>query len=231
MTRPVLLLLLALLAACSNDGRSTGEQVGGFLLDEVGGLGGLADAAPPSQPARELSRADLDQIPFATIALSVEDSPRAFVVPLADNGGYLTYMDATRRGIVVQGGAIVGTLGLGIDLNGVLNGAEDPIAHPLPLAQWPGQIDRNYQYQLRDGEAYSITLTCVFERVARERIEIVERSYDVVRIAETCTNRARRVVNLYWVEDSTGFIWKSQQWVSPQQPLLTVEVIRPYTPG
>ncbi|MEL6476217.1 MAG: YjbF family lipoprotein [Pseudomonadota bacterium] len=230
MIRRLAPLALLAMAACSNDGTVTSELVAGFLLDEIA-PGILADAPEEAAPARELTRAELDQIPFATIALSVEDSPRAFVVPLADNGGYLTYMDATRRGIVMQGGAITGTLGLGIDLNGVRNAANDPVARPTPLAEWPGQVYRNYQYKLRDGKEYSISLTCIFERVARERIEIVERRFEVVRIAETCTNRARQVVNQHWVAPETGFIWKTTQWVSPQQPPLTVEIIRPYSPS
>lgn len=226
MIRALAISALLGLAACSNDGTNGAELVSGFVLDEF--APGILGAELPEAPARELTRAELDQIPFATIALSVEDSPRAFVVPLADNGGYLTYMDATRRGIVMQGGAIVGTLGLGIDLNGVRNAANDPVAQPRPLADWPGQVYRNYQYKLRDGKDYAISLTCVFERVARERIEIIERRFDVVRIAETCTNRARKVVNQHWVDPETGFIWKTTQWVSPQQPQLTVEIIRPY---
>ncbi|MEM7506170.1 MAG: YjbF family lipoprotein [Pseudomonadota bacterium] len=224
MIRKSLACLVLLLGACSNDGRSNVEHVGGFLADLVVPQG---DAAP-AEPPRELTRAELDQIPFATVALSIDGSPRAFVVPLADNGGYLSYMDATRRGFVMQGGAVVGTLGLGIDLNGVRNGASDPIAHPTPLADWPGQVYRNYQYKVRDGAEYSISLTCIFERVASERIEIIERSFDVVRVAETCTNRQRQVVNQYWVEAESGFIWRSTQWVSPKQLPLTIEIIRPY---
>ncbi|MEM9737199.1 MAG: YjbF family lipoprotein, partial [Pseudomonadota bacterium] len=215
---------LVLVAACSSDEQATSTRLGQFALEQL----------RPSEPAPEpvtVTRAQLNQIPFATISLAIQESPPAFVVPLADNGGYLTYMDQTRRGIVMQGGAVVGTLGFGIDLNGVRSAANDPVAQPTPLSRWPGQVYRSYQYLQRDGPEYTISLTCVFERVARERIEIVEISYDVVRVAETCTNRARQVVNQYWVEEETGFIWRSIQWASPQIPPLTVEIIRPYARG
>lgn len=225
MIRAALLSLSLLLGACSNDGKGNLELVGGYLYDAVLPEG----EGPPVETPRELTRAELDQIPFATVALSIEGSARTFVVPLADNGGYLTYMDATRRGFVMQGGAVVGTLGLGIDLNGVRNAANDPIAHPTPLAEWPGQVYRNYQYKVRDGDEYAISLTCTFQRVASERIEIIERDFDVVRVAETCTNRQRQVVNQYWVEADSGFIWRSTQWVSPKQPPLTLEIVRPYS--
>ncbi|MEM9736470.1 MAG: YjbF family lipoprotein, partial [Pseudomonadota bacterium] len=107
---------LVLLAACSSDEQATSTRLGQFALEQL----------RPSEPAPEpvtVTRAQLNQIPFATISLAIQESPPAFVVPLADNGGYLTYMDQTRRGIVMQGGAVVGTLGFGIDLNGVRSAA------------------------------------------------------------------------------------------------------------
>lgn len=219
------LAVVALIGACSEGGLTDGGRIGKIILDSAFPEDG------PVAPPPDFTRAQLDEIPFATIALSIDDSPRAFVVPLADNGGYLTYMDATRRGFVMQGGAVVGTLGLGVDLNGVRNGRNDPVAYQTPLANWPGQIARSYQFKRRGGTEYQIALTCTFQRVASERIEIIERFFNVVRIAETCTNRARQVVNQYWVEPDTGFIWKSVQWVSPKQPQLTLEIVRPYSPG
>lgn len=221
-------LLLALaIAACSSEPNDVSARFGQFALETVLPEGLFGDeTAPAPQP----TRAELDRIPSAMIALSNAIGPRAFVVPLADNGGYVTYLDANRRGVVLQGGAIVGTLSYGIALNGVRNAASDPIAYPRPLAEWPGEVRRAYEYRQRDGADYIVALTCTYERGVRERIEIVERSYTVTRIAETCANRARNVVNTYWVADD-GFIWKSRQWVAPKTEPLTLEVIRPYQPA
>ena len=98
----------------------------------------------------------------------------------------------------------------------------------LPPAQWPGRVQRDYRYARRDLPSYRITLDCVFTRVARERIEIVEVSYDLVRMGETCTNADRQVENTYWVQEATGFVWKSEQWIGPETGHATIEVVRPY---
>ena len=210
------------LAACSSTGDNT-----------FGRLGALAKASyfGPEEPERqpELTRAQLDQIPFATIALRIGDGPRTFLVPLADNGGYLNYLDSGGRGLVMLGGAVAGTQALGQDLQAVRHQRDDPVAHPTPMAGWPGQIYRDYQFAQRSGAEYSITLACVFERLVSETIDIVEIDFDVVRISEICTNARRQVVNTYWVEEETGFIWKSTQWIGPNLPPATIEIIRPYS--
>ena len=215
-------LAAAGLAACSDSGESNLQRLG--ALAKVSILG-----ADEAEPAVELTRTQLDQIPFATIALSLDGGPRAFLVPLADNGGYLTYLDQNRRGLVMKGGAVTATKALGQDLRAVRHHRDDPVAKPTPLAQWPDQIYRDYQYRQRDGADFSVTLACVFERVARESIEIIELKFDVARISEVCTNAARQVVNTYWVEEDTGFIWKSEQWLGPNLGRATVEIIRPYS--
>jgi len=216
------LILAALLAACSSGGESNFQRLGALARSS---LAGGEKAAPP----RELTRAELDQIPYATIALSFDGGPRTFLVPLADNGGYLTYLDQNRRGLVMKGGAVTATKALGEDLRAVRHHPDDPVARQRPLADWPGGVYRDYQFRKRDGLEYSITLSCVFQRLARETVEIVELSFPVVRVSEICTNAARQVVNTYWVEEDTGFIWKSQQWLGPNLDPATVEIIRPYS--
>jgi len=220
--RMIAALLLAALAGCTSDGDSSLQRIGQLASVSIFGE---EERAP--QP--ELTRAELDQIPYATIALSFEGGPRTFLVPLADNGGYLSYMDEGRHGLVMKGGAVTGTLGLGQDLKAVTHHISDPIAVAMPLEQWPGMVYRDYQFRQRDLGQYSVTMACVFQPLASERIEIVEIAFDVVRVAETCTNAARKVANTYWVEPDTGFIWKSEQWLGPHLPEATVEIIRPYS--
>ncbi len=210
------------LAACSSSGGNDFQRIGALAK-------GLLTAAEDPTPAVQLTRAELDQIPSATIALSFGDGPRSYLVPLTDNGGYLTYLDAAGHGLVMFGGAVTGTQASGKDLEGVLHDPRDPIARAAPLVAWPGRIDRQYQFTVRDNGAYEVTLACVFDRVAAETVEIVEIDFDLVRIAETCTNARRQVVNTYWVDADTGLIWKSAQWLGPDLGHVTIEIIRPYS--
>jgi hypothetical protein len=210
------------LGACSSSGENDFQQLGALTKVSIFG-------AEEKAPQPELTREQLNQIPSATIALSLGDGPRTFLVPLADNGGYLNYLDSGGHGLVMLNGAVTGTQSLGRDLEAVRHHPDDPIANPTPLDDWPGSVYRDYQFAQRSGAEYSITLSCVFERLARETIEIIEIDFDVVRISEVCTNARRQVTNTYWVEPETGFIWKSEQWLGPHLEQATVEIIRPYS--
>jgi hypothetical protein len=209
------------LAGCSSAGDNSFRRLG--ALAQASYFGADEAERPP-----ELTRAQLDEIPFATIALTLGGGPRTFLVPLADNGGYLNYLDADGHGLVMLGGAVTGTQALGQDLEAVRHQPGDPVAYPTPLAGWPGRVWRDYQFAQRSGAEYSITLDCVFERLARETIDIVEINFEVVRISEVCTNARRQITNTYWVEAQTGFIWKSSQWLGPHLEPATIEIIRPY---
>ena len=225
------LFLLAGLTACSSGGTSTGERLGPLAEQLLFGESIFSDPEPAPKPP-VFTRAELNQVPFATIAVKDPDGNRAFVVPLADNGGHLVYQDALRRGIIMFGGLVTATQGLPYNLSAVRFAVEDPVARPTPVAEWPGRVFRNYQFVGSGGvRDYQITTSCSYEVIARERIEIIELFFDTVRVAETCSNTARSFTNTYWADPATGFIWRSEQWVGPRQDPMNIEIIRPYSTG
>ena len=209
----------SLAAACTSQGQSTFQRIAEVVRTGI--------APPEREPAPEVTRAQLNEIPFATIRVSFGQGG-AYLVPLADNEGYLDYRDAAGRSVRMHDGLVVATEGAGIDLKAVRFGQGDPVANRTPLADWPDSIFREYQYKWLHGEQYGITLACKYQRLASETIEIVEIDFDVVRVVEVCTNQARQVVNTYWVEAETGFIWRSEQWLGPRTGTVEVDIIRPY---
>lgn len=228
--RHVAMLCCIALAACSSGGDTTGERLAPILQSTV--LDGLfGDAEEVSKPP-VFTRAELNDIPFATVAVRDDDNNRIFVVPLADNGGYIVYQDATRRGFTMLGGLVTATQGVGYSLAGVRNAIEDPIARPTPITDWPESVFRSYEFKRAGGARdFQITTSCRFEVGARERIEIIELFFDTVRVVETCSNTVRTFQNLYWVDPNTGFIWRSEQWTGPKGVDLKLEIIRPYAAG
>ncbi|MFK7944663.1 MAG: YjbF family lipoprotein [Paracoccaceae bacterium] len=212
---------LALLASCTSDGSSAAERLGP-LAEEV--IFGKQDPEPP----QVLTRAELAQVPFATLAISTPGGPRSYVAAVANNDGFVAYQDQSRRSIIMEGGMLVATHGLGYDLAAIKHQPDDPVALQTPVSQWPGVVVRNYQFTRTGTTDYQVTVSCSFQKTARERIEIVELFFDVQRIDETCGNGKRSFTNTYWVAVDTGFIWKSVQWIGPRQPdPFVLEVIRP----
>lgn len=220
---------MGLLAACSSGNSTIYEKMAPLVANQIlgGGLFG-GDEPAAAVPAREMTRAELNQIPFATIALTIDGNPRAFVVPVADNAGYLVYQDPARRGVVMRGGLITATHGFGYDMDAVAHRRNDPVAEPTPLPEWPATVERSYAFSIRGIKQYEIGVACTYERGVREFVEIVELRFEVVRMVETCRNPQRTFVNTYWVAPESGFIWKSEQWIGPRLSPVTLEIIRPY---
>lgn len=213
------LALGALAGACTSQGPSIYQRLGGLVKE------GLAPSEP--EPVPEVTRAQLNEVPFATIGVSFGQG-RSYIVPIADNEGYLDYRDNAGRSIRMHDGLVVATEGAGADLNAIRFAQDDPIANRSPLDEWPESVFREYQYKWRHGSQYGVTLACKYQRLAAETIEIVEIDFDVVRVVETCTNQKRQVVNTYWVEPADGFIWRSEQWLGPRIGSVEVDIIRPY---
>lgn len=219
---------LALVGACTSQGTSPVERLLPQIEDTLFGGSVLSD--PQQVPeVVELTRAQLDQIPFATISVGIEDGGRAYVVAVSDTNGNVVYQDQSRRSLVFRGGLVVATEGLGYNLSAVKHQqGSDPVAEPRTLSEWPVLITRNYQFALRGTDDFQITVRCRYAPAVRETIEIVELTFEVARIEETCGNGARQFTNTYWVDSQTGFIWRSHQWIGPRQPHYLIEVIRPY---
>lgn len=221
------LLLAAALAAagCSSSGERerTVSALTGTVLGAFTGGGG--EAAPAEVPGR----AEFDAIALPVIAIRRGDGPRAFVQAEAVNrGAWVTYRDTARRGLTLRGGAISATDNFGIDLVGIAVGTDDPLVTPVPPDAWPSDLTRAYRFVRRTLPDQSFTFRCTLAQLGLAEVEIVERRYQTVEIAETCTNGTIRFENRHWVDPATGFVWKSTQWIGPRLSPVTFEVVNPH---
>ena len=212
---------VAVLGGCTK-----GDTPGDRLFAIVRGQ--LSGEEPELVRRPEPTRAQLDQIQAATIGFAYGELPPVYMVALADNGGYLTYQDKGRRGVVLLGGAIAGTQGLGDDLFTVKHSQDDPVAYPRAVADWPDEVVRSYNFRVRDLDDYQITVACELDLQGYTKYEIVEVELDVAKVTERCSNAVREFENTYYADTYTGFIWASDQWLGPHLDRATIEVVRPY---
>lgn len=218
------LACLLVVSACS----SSGEGLLARTAPQLGALIGLGDDKPKAPP-KKITRAQLNAVPFATISLARKETEdrKSFIVPVANNNGYLTYRQPSGRGVVLFGNLLTSTKGLGLNLAAVKHQIDDPVAVKTPVVEWPGVVTRNYQLSLASRPNYEITVVCTLAIAARERIEVVELFFDVTRIVETCRNSRREFTNTYWVGDD-GQVWQSEQWAGPELGLLVIQTVRPF---
>lgn len=218
------LVCLLGLSACS----SSGEGLLARTVPQLEALVGLGDEKPKAPPV-QITRAQLDKIPFATISLArkEEEDRKSFIVAVANNNGYLTYQQTGGRSVVLFGNLLTSTNGLGLDLAAVKHQSDDPVAVKTPVVEWPGVVTRNYQLSLASRPNYEVTVVCTRAIVARESIVVLELSFDVTRVVETCRNTRREFKNTYWVGDD-GQVWQSEQWAGPELGMFVIQTVRPF---
>lgn len=180
---------MGLLTACTSNNDGLIARSLPILTGSIFG----PDEPEVKKPRTPVTRAVLNQVPFATISIApvATEDRRTFIVAVANNNGYVSYQEPSGRSVVLYGSLLTSTNGLGLDLAATKHQIDDPIAVKTPVLDWPGVVVRNYQLSLGSRPNVEVTVTCTLQIIARESIEVVELNFDVTRVQETCRNTRR----------------------------------------
>lgn len=119
------------------------------------------------------------------------------------------------------------TAGLPENLRGTQLEKNDPVATGLHKLTGPTEfvrwIDTDYENR------YQMKVVSRFELIRRERITILGRQYDTIHGREInhAPDIGWKYTNLYWVDERTGFVWKSRQYIARSFGPLEFEVLKP----
>lgn len=226
MKKRLALCALLLLAACGNQRNPIVEAA----WDEAQGLYNREPAGKAGNtPQKPLRRADIEAQNIAAIWAKLGNDPApTLLYATAKNGAYVTYFSNFRQSIILNELLVTATRGLGWDLLSAWSSANDPVVHPTPPGRWPLTVERNYQFRDIGPEGRIETYKCSLERGATREQVILERRIVGVEFSEACTGPAGHFENLYFADATTGFVWRSLQWVGPRMPLIDIQVLEPY---
>lgn len=217
-------LCLLALAGCSN-----GEfnPIASAVVDEIVPGG---DAPPAAAPGAPLTRAALTRADVAAIrARLVEDARPTILLAASDNGGNVTYASSIRQTLTLRGSWITGSRGLGWDLLSALSSRPDPLVQAIPPAQWPSMVQRSYEFPAFAPQGRIEAFECSFAFGEVKEIVIFEVRHRGVEVTETCSGETGSFENLHFADVETGFVWRSLQWLGPQQGMIDLEILLPYT--
>jgi hypothetical protein len=220
LARTPLLGLLLALAACGNS--PLDSAAGAFRQGLLGG------------PDLGLSRADVAKIPYASIAVRLGRGPEAFVVLAQASGPTRQWIAADRHLLETQAGRITKTIGFPVDLTHSEFVTPDPLARHLdPTRTYALEriIDvTDHQGPTGDTPTDTLlvrsTLTCQGPRT----ITLLGIPVPTYLWTETATAPDLKwsQTNQYWQDQNTPTIWKSRQYTAPQNPPITITLLRPY---
>ncbi|MDB6176076.1 YjbF family lipoprotein [Paracoccus sp. Z330] len=209
--------LLAMLSACGND---TGDGASGAAIDVL--LKTATDAAisrsaakteapkaPPKSPQEAAAEA-LRVNPAPLIQVGFEGLGRTQIMAMTgQNGGQRTYMTPSEEALIMRGGMLVGTRGLGNDLS-----VAEPQTEALIRAGRTGTAQRVMRYYSGDGKERPLQFTCTVGAGPKPGVTI-----------ESCEGHDTSFQNSYMTQG--GQIAVSRQWVGPALGYVTVQTLRP----
>lgn len=204
--------LLAGLAACGNDDRGIGAL--GTLAQTAGQVVAQRRAADqPAAPARSPQDAAAEALrvnPGPLIQAGFEGLDRTQVMAMTgQNGALRTYMTPAEEALILRGGMLVGTRGLGHDLS-----VAEPGTEGLIRAGASGSGTRIMRYLSGDGLERPLQFTCTVGAGPAPGVTV-----------ENCQGHGTSFQNSYMVQG--GQIAVSRQWIGPNLGYVTIQTLRP----
>jgi hypothetical protein len=202
------------LASCSTGGVNLGVDVVRAFRYAAFGV-----------PDVEITRENINQIPYATIAAKIGKGPRSLLVLWRVEREDLHWISADNAVVVTRRGRVVRTAGLPATIRDTDFQASDPLASGQDEGIDGAQSVRVVDFE-PDGP---LTVGSSFHMIGPRTIEIAGIRFDTVLFEERCIVPATNwtFTNRYWRDPSDGFVWRSEQTIARQFPPIQIEVLKP----
>ena len=210
-------LCLLAVGGCSSDSDTDWSQMYGMVSKAIEGQ----DQGVTLQQAAA--------VPYASIGVRINESAEAILILATTSPqNEQLWTSSAKIGLLIRGGRIVRTAGLEHNLTGVVARAGD---YSAPSTQADGTSEWNMDFA--DLNLYSVPVSCVSKVRGQTAVKNFTVSIPTIRVDETC--RSKKVdwsfVNSYWISKTTGLVWHSIQYVSPNSGPIEIEILRPPEPG
>lgn len=219
----------ALLGACASSDQDEQPTIYGQLKEVA--VSGVARATgrgirPPAEPplsAEQMAARALAANPAPLILVTLESTGATQVMAMTgENNGMRTYMTPNEQALIMRGGMLVGTKGLGNDLSV----AEAPSSASLIRARRSGQSTRTNRYVGGDGVERPLPMNCSVALGQAQNFSFAGTGWNATQVVETCQGSGAEAQNSYLVTAS-GQIPVSRQWIGPALGYATIQTIRP----
>ncbi len=211
------LIAVASLAACGSEASkqpNLAKLIGGTLKQ------GVESKRAGRQPKVVVSPKMLAETKVAALQVNPElaggsDFLRRVAIRNDSLPGQVEIWKSSDNALVfLRNGVIVGTRGVGGDI------ISADAALTVRALQNRRSVSGLREYIVSDGDVTTTRMQfrCTIDAVGSERITVVNQVFGAIRMRETCIGGVTgdmRVNNEYWVQEGSGLVRKSRQWVGP----------------
>ncbi|MFV0408943.1 MAG: YjbF family lipoprotein [Paracoccus sp. (in: a-proteobacteria)] len=197
-------------------------QIAGPAVAKVSGGKSAQPKAAPLSPEQMAARA-LSANPAPLILVGLENTGTVQVMAMVgDNTGMRTYMTPNEQALIIRGGMLVGTRGLGHDLST----AETEGTAVLIRARRAGEGKRTMRYLDGEGIERPLPMTCSVAIGGGKNFSFAGSSWTATQVTESCKGGGAEIQNSYLVTAS-GQIPVSRQWIGPNLDYVSIQTVRP----
>jgi hypothetical protein len=183
-------------------------------------------------PDTEISRASIQQIPYASISAKIGSGPRSILVLGKNENGLRHWFSADNAVIVTRNGRIVQSAGFPENLKHTSSSdwkKIDRTLHSRIYGEGKQKLTIVRQLDMDLENRFGVPVKSEFETLGPREIEIAGINIKTVLVKES--NYAFSInwtfSNFYWVDAYDGFIWKSTQHIARTFPPIEIEVLKP----
>ena len=173
-----------------------------------------------------LKRKDIEDINYPLLEIKTNGVlQRSLMLRISFRDGYANYLSGTGQTLTLEGAAITKTNGLDNELISLKISKNSPLVNLTKIENWPSKIKKSYGFLTPSYKIKNINFNCVLENHETKKIIIIDFEYKLTKVIETCSNPNLNFKNYYWV-DNDGFVWKSDQWISPKGTIANLQILK-----
>ena len=167
----------------------------------------------------------VDSIPYASMKVRIGKGPSGLMILESIEGGKSVWVSNDNVYLVIKEGKIIRTSGL---VNNLTIYESPPVTfNEIIKDKFSSEFYYAY-YSYDYPELYGLKTKVVTKNLGKEIISILGEEKEVFLLEEKVVSKeiGWKVKNSYWIDSSSGFVWKSRQYISPKLPVLEIEVTK-----
>ena len=174
-----------------------------------------------------VTREQAAAIPYASLGYRLDSGNQGILVLATDSGGDLLWTSAAHMVIVTRDGRIVRTAGLGRDLSNLTSRDQSGLPPVAAAVRAPFSSTRLEDFP--DLGLYGVRVSCRTTLAGPQSVKILGQTIATLRVDESCNSRNPdwSFTDSFWLDQGSGFVWRSRQHVHPKGSLVEIEIFRP----
>ncbi len=144
------------------------------------------------------------------------------------NDNYVTYASQLMQTMTLKGSLITASRAIGYDMLALRSDDNDPVALPTPPQDWPERVSRDYRFAGDTPGGRLISVNCKFVKGPGFELALLDKTFDTTIMQGQCSGDGVRFTNIHLVQDD-GQILRSVQWIGPDQGMVEIDILEPFT--